>query len=292
MAWIVKRPFFFLKVLLRGIGQIMLQENAITGLLFLIGLFYASVLMGIAALLATLMGTATAYVFGFDKKETGQGLYGFSAALVGVATFVFLKPVLISWLILAIGSVTSAVIQHFFIKRAIPVFTLPFVLVTWGIVYGITYLTPDLLLETGALPSASSDMYFFPLKGYGQVIFQASLWSGILFFVGVIISSRISAVYGLLGAIVSGVTALPFVPFEEIANGLLSYNAVLCALVFAGKEIKDAVWALVAVVLSLVFSLLLKEYQLLALTFPFVLASYLTLLIKGKLAFVFMQCGE
>lgn len=43
----------FYAPLLKGIGQIMLQENTITGLLFLAGIFYGSFAMGVGAVLAT-----------------------------------------------------------------------------------------------------------------------------------------------------------------------------------------------------------------------------------------------
>lgn len=80
-------------VILKGLGQIMLQENSITGLLFLIGIFYGSPIMGFSALLATICGTSIAYLLKYDKTEINKGLYGFSAALVGVAVMLFLKPV-------------------------------------------------------------------------------------------------------------------------------------------------------------------------------------------------------
>nr|HPK05259.1 urea transporter [Bacteroidales bacterium] len=60
----------FINQVFKGLGQIMLQENIITGLLFLAGIFYGSVFMGFAALLATICGTITAYLFGFDKTNT------------------------------------------------------------------------------------------------------------------------------------------------------------------------------------------------------------------------------
>lgn len=100
-------------ILLKGIGQIMLQENSLTGFLFLIGIFYGSWTMGVAALLATICGTATAILLKYDQTEINKGLYGFSAALVGVATLLFLKPLFISWIILIIGSALATVIQHF-----------------------------------------------------------------------------------------------------------------------------------------------------------------------------------
>lgn len=94
MRTLVGKSASVLSTLLKGIGQIMLQENSLTGLLFLIGIFYGSIIMGLAALLAAICGTVTAYLLKYDKTEITQGLYGFSAALVGVAAMLFLKPLL------------------------------------------------------------------------------------------------------------------------------------------------------------------------------------------------------
>jgi urea transporter len=52
----------FLKIISRGISQVMLQNNIITGLLFLIGIFYNSWLMGIGALIGVLISTLTAFI--------------------------------------------------------------------------------------------------------------------------------------------------------------------------------------------------------------------------------------
>ena len=116
---------------LRGLGQIMLQENAATGLLFLIGIAWASPVMALAAWLAVCCGTATAILLKYDRAEIEQGLYGFSAALVGVALVLFRGIGPLVWLAIVAGSVGAAIVQRFFIARKIPVFTLPFVLVTW-----------------------------------------------------------------------------------------------------------------------------------------------------------------
>ena len=59
-----------LSTILKGLGQIMLQENSVTGLLFLIGIFYGSIIMGLAALLATICGTVTAYLLKYDKPKS------------------------------------------------------------------------------------------------------------------------------------------------------------------------------------------------------------------------------
>ena len=273
-----------ISVILKGVGQIMLQENSVTGLLFLIGIFYGSPAMGFAALLATVCGTAAAYLLKYDKTEINKGLYGFSAALVGVAVMLFLKPVFWAWLIVVIGAALAAMLQHFFIKRKIPAFTFPFVLVTWLILFICNNLYSDLLAVPVPIIAHLSDSFSDGFKSFGQVIFQNKLVSGLLFFVAVFISSPIAALYGLAGAIVSDIIAFGFsAPIDDINLGLYGFNAVLCAIVFAGDKVKDGIWVLLSIVLSLGVSILMIKFHFIQLTFPFVFATWITLFLKNKL---------
>lgn len=273
-----------ISVILKGLGQIMLQENSITGLLFLVGIFYGSLTMGFAALLATVCGTATAYLLKYDKTEINKGLYGFSAALVGVAVMLFLKPTLWAWAIVVVGSALAAMLQHFFIKRKIPAFTFPFVLVTWIILFISNNFFSDLLATPIPAIAHLSDSLSDGFKSFGQVIFQNKLVSGLLFFVAVFISSPIAALYGLAGAIVSAIIAFEFsAPIDDINLGLYGFNAVLCAIVFAGNQVRDGIWVLLSVVLSLGVSLLMIKFGFVQLTFPFVSATWITLFLKSRL---------
>ena len=65
----------YLKTFLRGVGQVMLQKNSITGLLFLAGIFYNSWLMGIGTVVGLVAGTFTAYILRYKNIE--DGLFGF-----------------------------------------------------------------------------------------------------------------------------------------------------------------------------------------------------------------------
>lgn len=273
----------FIRTILRSIGQIMLQGNAATGFLFLIGIFYGSVVMGLAALLAATTGVASAYIFRFDKNDIEQGIYGFSPALVGVAVVMLLKPVLVSWILVLSGSIAAAYLQHFFHKRKIPVFTLPFVLVTWCIFYSCYYLSPGLVAENAVLIPSAIDKYVFAFKGYGQVIFQTSLFAGIAFFAGVFINSPRPALVALAGAVISGLAGYYFTSYETVNNGLLSYNAVLCAIALTGKKTEDGYWTLAAILLSVLIFLVMLHFQFLPLTFPFVVATCLIIFIRNKL---------
>ncbi len=275
------------KRILKGLGQIMLQENAITGLLFLAGIFYGSAAMGAAALLAVICGTLTARVLGYDAAEIDSGLYGFSAALTGVALTLFFKPVPIIWGAIVVASALAAVVQRFFIKRNLPVYTLPFVLVTWLAIYLLWNFTPDL----SAVPSAPGDSpvapFLFAVKGFGQVIFQEKPVSGALFFIAVFISSPVAALYGLAGAMLSGILSSYLgAPAEITGAGLYGFNAVLCAIVFSGPRIRDGVWVLISVLMSLAISLLMLRHGLVQLTFPFVAATVISLILKRLTGFL------
>jgi len=80
---------YFSRIIFNGFSQIMLQENAITGMLFLLGIFYNSVAMGTGALLGVLAGTSTAFIFRYSKKDIQRGLYGFNGALAGIGIILF-----------------------------------------------------------------------------------------------------------------------------------------------------------------------------------------------------------
>ncbi|MCZ2281922.1 MAG: urea transporter, partial [Bacteroidales bacterium] len=249
---------------------------------FLIGIFYGSITMGAVTLLSTVSGIVTALLFKYDKNDIDKGLYGFNAALVGVAGAVFLKPIFLSFLIIIIGSMLATVFQHFFMKLKIPVFTLPFVLVIWGMLLIYNTYFPEVVISPVAA-NLTNDYFSFAFKGFGQVIFQNSLVSGLLFFIAVFISSPISALYGIAGAVFSAIIAFKFSSsVNDISVGLFSYNAVLCAIVFAGTKIIDGVWLLLAVAITLFTSFTLLHFGIEQLTFPFIFASFVIIMIKNK----------
>lgn len=283
-SWTNLRSSSFIIKLLKGSSQIMLQENAFTGFLFFMGIFYGSITMGFGALLAGISGTLTAILLKFNPLEINRGLYGFSAILVGVGVFVFLKPVVMSWFILVTGACLASILQNIFIKRNIPVFTLPFVLITWLIIYVSNVFFTEIMIEPSMNLINSVNYFMIPFKGYGQVIFQENFVSGLLFFLAVLMNSRIAAFYGLAGGVLSAFMVSFFsMPIEDIGLGLFSFNAVLCAITFSGNKIKDGLWSITSVILSVATSLIMFHFHLISLTFPFVLASCITLLFKKKL---------
>lgn len=277
----------FIDQVLKGLGQIMLQENSSTGLLFLIGIFLGSIEGGIGAIVSTAVGTITAILLKYNKEEINAGLYGFSAALVGVALTIMFDSTFLIWILLVVASALAAIIQHFFIKRNIPVFTLPFILLTWCLIFGIHHFTTigpatagntQTLLETNDL--------FTSTNGFGEVIFQGGPMSGIIFFIAVFIGSPAAALYGLAASIFSAeISNLFGEPVEQIHMGLFGFNAVLTAIVFAGTKRIDGFWVLLGVFITVLIDVLFVKINIFAsfggvLTFPFVVGTWCTLFIK------------
>lgn len=278
----------FIDQTLKGIGQIMLQENRWTGLLFIIGLFIGSWQYAAAAILAAAAGTAAAKLLKYNQQEIDAGLYGFSPALVGVVLVFLFDDILIIWFLVIAGGILAAMIQHFFITKKIPAYTFPFILVAWAFIFLIrqyTEIPPSELLQIKFEPK-QLDVFLAPTNGFGEVIFQASVLSGVIFFIAVFINSPVAALYGLaaslLGAVLSVVNGQPL---EQINLGLFGFNAVLTAIVFAGTKKIDGLWVLSGVIITIVIHNLLIDHHILdvvggVLTFPFVAGTWITLLIQ------------
>lgn len=278
----------FIDSILKGIGQIMLQENRWTGLLFLIGIFIGSWQGGVAVLLSTAAGTFTVMKLKYNPAEINAGLYGFSAALVGVALSFVFQATLLIWILIITGGALAAVIQHFFIVKRIPVFTLPFILITWVCVFVLHHFTqipPSEMMSTPAGP-ADYDDFLTCTNAFGEVIFQGGILSGVIFFVAVFISSPAAALYGFAGAILgSYISHMNGEPIEKIHMGLFGFNAVLSAIVFSGFKKINGLWALIAVAVTVGIDDLLVDHNTLSevggvLTFPFVAGTWITLLIQ------------
>lgn len=118
---------------LRGVGQVFFQGNAITGALFLLGIAVSSPLMAAGGAVGAAIGTATAHLLKFDKEETTAGIYGFNATLVGIATFFFFQPGLVSVLLMVVGCIVATVLTRL-VRRHVPfpTYTAPFVVTTWS----------------------------------------------------------------------------------------------------------------------------------------------------------------
>jgi urea transporter len=278
-------------VVFRGIGQVFFQENALTGACFALGIALSSPLMAAGLVVGSAIGAATAHLLKFDASEVSAGIYGFNSALVGIATLFFFRPGAVSIVLLLAGCVLAAVVTRL-MRRYLPfpTYTTPFIVTTWAVFFLGQALGAARVDPGGPLVGVG---YFGAVaNGIGQVMFQASIWTALLFLVGIALSDWRHASLVLLGSVVGmlvanyhATEALRAVDperlverglSENIALGLYGYNATLVAVaLFLWRR------ALIPVLLGMLISVpiteLVPRLGLPALTAPFVLATWVVL---------------
>jgi urea transporter len=269
---------------LRGVGQVFLQNNALTGLIFLAGIFYNSWIFGLGAILGNIISTFSAKIFKYSKEDVENGLYGFNGTLVGIATFYFFGFNFITILAVLFGSILSSVIMHY-INKKIPAFTAPFVISTWVIIFIITFLNISSIITSPFIQSNSFNLFSSVSKGFGQVMFQENIITGMLFFIGILINSRISALFAFYGSLIGSLFAILIsLPISSINIGLFGYNAVLCAIALGDNNKKKTfIFVTFAIILSVLINFGFNKIGIISLTAPFVLATWIIIFIKNKL---------
>ena len=283
-------------VVFRGIGQVFFQENALTGALFVLGILLSSPLMALGAVVGSVIGTTTAQLLKFDKAELVAGIFGFNATLVGIASFFFFQPGPASIGLMIVGCVAAAIVTRLARQYLpFPTYTGPFVVVTW-VVYFLGKSLNAASVDPAAGPLVANIPTNFAIEatahGIGQVMFQGSLWTGLLFLVGIAINDRVHAGWVLLGSIVGMLLASHHVTeatrsldperlierdmFKNIALGLYGYNATLAPVaLFLWR--RSVIPPLLGVLLSVLLTELVPLLGLPALTAPFVLATWVVL---------------
>ncbi|WP_305805058.1 urea transporter [Stenotrophomonas sp. YIM B06876] len=285
----------FADAILRGIGQVMLQDNRLTGLAFLIGIFYNSALFGWAVLLGTAASTATAMLLGVDRARIRAGLFGFNGALVAIALLYFLQPDALTWgyviVAAACTTVFMAALLKLFSAWKLPALTAPFVFTTLLFVlacarFGRLHTTG--LLPTAGLPKATtvegivgfSTLAEGLFNGIAQVFFQGNVVTGVLFALGLLIASRVACAAALAGSLAGLLVAWGMGAAEPaIRAGAFGFNPALTAIALCGVffvvNATSSLYALLGVVATTVvyaaLSAALEPLGMPALTLPFVL---------------------
>ena len=274
----------FAEVVFRGISQVMLQNNAATGILFLMGVFYNSWFIGMGAIIGVLAGTFTALFLGYNKNDINNGLYGFNGTLVGLAIICFFGFNIPSVTAVFFGSILSSILMHVMSKWKLPPYTAPFVISTWIAMFLLVKFNIIPLQATQLSNESNLKIISAVSKGIGQVMFQENVITGIIFFIGLLISSRISALYALLGSSLGVVVSFALsLPLNWINIGLFGFNGVLCGLAFSNKKWNYLVLGIAAIVVSVFITYGIINLGIISLTAPFVISTWLILLLKRNL---------
>ncbi|MGH7020911.1 MAG: urea transporter [Brevundimonas sp.] len=292
----------FIDSVLRGVGQVMLQNNSYAGLLFLIGVFYNSPLFGVAVLVGAVASTTTARLLAVDRSQVQAGLFGFNGALVGVAVLYFLHPGALTWVCLVFAAACSTVLMaamlHLMSVWKAPVLTAPFVFVSLCVFLATARfgrLASTELLPTAGLPHSvsvegvvtGSTVVEGLFSGVAQVFFQASPVTGVLFLIGLLVASRTAAVAALVGSLLGLMVAWGLGAAEPaIRSGAFGFNSALTMIalvsVFFRPGVASVIYAALAAVAStVVFAAVSASFAPIgmpALTLPFVLVVWVFVL--------------
>jgi urea transporter len=298
----------FVDINLRGIGQVMFQDNPLSGLLFFIAIGWGSFVAGmpqvaIGGLVALLAGTLTAQWLRVDAPGLAAGLYGYNAYLVGLALGTFLAVSPLFWIYVALGGAVSVVatlgMANVFKTWGVAALTAPFVLTTWLLLlatYAFTAIEGSGLPMSAEItpldPSVTNPLAFGDfvqgiLKSVSQVFLKASVLAALLLLAGLAVNSLAAAAFALGGAIVAVITGhILGAESDLITGGLMGFSPVLTAIaigaVFYQPSPRVALYALVGTVFTVIaqgaMNVVLMPFGIPTLTAPFVLVSWLFLL--------------
>lgn len=266
----------------RGIGQVMFQNNALSGLLMLAGIACNSLVLSLLALAGCWIGTLTAFWLGYSREDILDGLYGFNGTLVGIAIGVFMEISIPALVLLVLGSALSTwVARGFRLQNLLPGFTAPFTLVVWLLLAFVRGFYPEWLSTSAA---AGVDMEADFIRAFslnvGQVMFQDYWISGLFFLLAIFLNSRLAGAYTVLGAVVPLLMFFWVDDYSSFNMGLFGYNGVLCAIALGDRSGKGLAWSVCSVLISVGLQIAGMQMGLTTLTAPFVLAIWIVLLLR------------
>ena len=298
--------FKFVKVLLRGAGQVMFQNNAWTGAFFLLGVIVGSALAGlpqvaIGAVLGLIVSTVTGYIMKMPREEGESGLWGFNGILVGCAFPTFMGNTPLMWMALILcAALTTWVrtgLNNVMAPWKVNSLTFPFVFSTWIFLIGVhsfdglwgeymsvpsimSRFSPEIDISINSLPD-------YWLKNISQVFLVNSWLAGLLFLIGLYLSSKWAAIWAAVSsAIALGVAILFQASGHDIANGLYGFSAVLTGIAigctFYRPSWRASIWAIIGVIVTVfmqgAMNALFGPFGIATLTAPFCITTWLFLL--------------
>lgn len=292
--------------LLRGSGQVMFQQSAYTGILFLVGIFWGSYASGApqvawGALLGLIFSTFAGWILGEHIDDGDDGLWGFNGILVGCAFPTFLQPVPLMWASLICCAMLTTWMRRAFnnvtAQFNINSLTFPFVFLTWVFLLSARVLTATPLTDTdspaliihigGQLDWSVGAFLVYWLKGISQVFLINNWVTGIFFLIGLGICNIWAAVYAAGSSALALIIAVLFgADPADITAGLFGFSPVLTGIalgtVFYKVNWKSAIWTAAGVIATVFIQAgmdaLMAPWGMPTLTGPFCVATWLFLL--------------
>ncbi len=304
--------------LLRSFSQIMLQENKLTGFLFCLGLGISSPIMLFGAVIAVLSSLVIAELFLYSENNVQKGLYGYNAALVGIAVFFFLPANTLSLALVIFGGGLSTAIMHLLTqvgptkKISFPVFTAPFVITTWLLIMLIEFINfpssfvngleiTNLNINSLYISDAANNtgVIYALLRGIAQIMLQDNWLSGALFVFALLLHSYKVASWAVIGS-ASGLLFAGMFNFNEewLLMGNYGFNGSLLAIalhanfeknqrsIFNTRALNTILFIgmmCFGLILTVLLTSAFEQARLPALTAPFILSTWFILALHQSL---------
>ncbi|WP_334042126.1 urea transporter [Burkholderia ambifaria] len=274
-------PSIDLRILLRSIGQIVLQANAFTGAMLVAALALTDLRLACAALVGAAAANVTAVLTGAERRAVEQGLHGFNGALAALVAVVF-APATLALALTPLAAIGAALVQRAMRTplakwRQCP-YSSPCLAATalWLPFIAVQHASGA---ATDAAPTLSSVAAAL-LSGVAQTTFAQGAWAGMLIVAGIAVASRRAAAFAIGGAIVSTVLLVALGAGDTaFTDGLLGFNGALAALALMSRGTRAA---LAAAALAALIQWLAMHAGITALTAPFALASWLTVAVTRR----------
>jgi len=257
---------------LNSYGQILFVTKAwLSGLLMLVTFLFPYA--GLSGLLAMMVGHLIADVLGFDRYALRQGELGFNTLMTGLVLGGIYEFSTVFLFILALASLLSMLLTLWFRKilldHQLPYLSLPFLFSIWILLLSLhQYKSFSLteiglfayndLAQVGGLPlvqwyqwiqalsiSPFWDIYF---KSMGAIFFQYNLIAGVAISFGLLLFSRISFLFSVIG-FATGYFFYLFVDgnFTDLHYSYIGFNFILTAIALGSFYLIPSFYALIVV---------------------------------------------
>lgn len=295
----------FPKTVARGVGQVMFQDSAWTGVLFLAGIFWGAYeegfpLVAWGALVGVIISTLTGYILRLPDQHGANGLWGFNGVLVGCAFPTFLANTVWMWVAMIICSAMTTVarsgMDNILSRWKMSSFTFPFVFCTWVFLLSarlfqgfpaVNMGTPEFAHgHTEMLAMGFGDVIVYWLKGIAQVFLINSWVTGLFFIAGLAVSSWRAALWACIGSAISLFIAILWQgPGQDIAIGLYGFSGVLTGIAlgatYCNFSWRSGIWAAFGVIATVFIQAAMNAFfapmGLPTLTGPFCVATWIFL---------------
>lgn len=291
------------RIILKNIAQVLLLNNAWTGLFILLGLFVGNWKVGIMALAASIIALLLAKKTNYSNEEINTGLAGFNPVLTAIALTLFLVPewysILIAFIAIVITMPIGSAFREFFKPFGVPMLTMPYVFVSWVILL-MSFQFKFVNADVNILPDTVQEIQFSGnsihfinafLSGFSEIFLLKSIIAGLLILIGIFIASRKAGVFAIVANLI-GFTAVLVLGanHDQINDGLFGYNVILTVLAL-GVAFRTRIQRYISIVLGILLTVvlhagmttLLTPFGLPVFTLPFIIATWIMLFAGNRM---------